>query len=82
MSEELNRDALVCELKACDMWDLMFYRKRAPDLEDHIAFANRQIRRREIIGILSLEKLYKTTPLEMLIPLPRERSRLKARKVR
>ena len=39
------------------LWDLMFYRNPSPDVEDHIAFANRQIRRKEIIEILTLEKL-------------------------
>ncbi|MGA8430557.1 MAG: hypothetical protein WB729_12115 [Candidatus Sulfotelmatobacter sp.] len=62
-----NHDALIGELKACDLWDLMFYRKCEPDLEDHIAFATRQIRRRQIIDILSLENLYHTKPFEETI---------------
>lgn len=59
-----NREALIGELKACDLWDLVFYRKGEPDLEDHIAFATRQIRRRQIIDILSLENLYQTKTFE------------------
>jgi hypothetical protein len=50
-SEHLAK--LKAELKACDTWDLGYYRSKRKDIVDYVAFANRQIRRRTLASMIS-----------------------------